>query len=62
MVWMPKELKEAVRPQLEARAQEMGLTDFVDKIGDETVATDSDALMAHLEKVGHPALTLPPLM
>lgn len=62
LVWMPKELKEAMRTRLEARAAEMGLNGFVDKIGDETVATDSDALMAHLEKVEHPVLALEPLM
>jgi len=58
LVWMPKELKEAMRAQLSARAQEMGLNGFVDKIADETIATDSETLMAHLEKVGHPALTM----
>ncbi len=62
LVWMPKELKEAMRHQLEARAEEMGLKDFVDKIADETIATDSEALVAHLEKVEHPVLTLEPLM
>jgi acetyl-CoA synthase len=62
IVWMPKELKEAMREKLEARAKAMGLENFVDKIADETVATDSAALTAFLEKVGHPALNLPPLM
>jgi len=61
LVWVPKELKEAVRPRLEARAEQMGLTDFVDKIGDETIATDAETLVAHLEKVQHPVLTLDPL-
>jgi acetyl-CoA synthase len=58
LVWMPKDLKEAMRAQLSARAQEMGLNGFVDKIADETIAIDSETLMAHLEKVGHPALTM----
>jgi len=62
LVWMPKDLKEAIRPALEARAEAMGMADFVDKIGDETVATDSESLTAHLESVGHPALTMDPLM
>ena len=61
LVWLPKELKEDMRPRLEARAQEMGLEDFVDKIGDETVATDAETLLAHLEKVEHPVLTMDPL-
>ncbi|NIA12456.1 MAG: CO dehydrogenase/CO-methylating acetyl-CoA synthase complex subunit beta [Nitrospiraceae bacterium] len=62
LVWLPKELKEAIRPQLEARAKEMGFENFVDKIADETIATDSDGVMAFLEKVEHPAFTLDPLM
>ncbi|HUU42724.1 MAG TPA: CO dehydrogenase/CO-methylating acetyl-CoA synthase complex subunit beta, partial [Planctomycetota bacterium] len=62
LVWMPKELKEYMRERLEKRAREMGLEGFVDKIADETVATTSDDLLAHLEKVGHPALTMDPLI
>ena len=59
LVWIPKELKESMREQLEARAIATGLPDnFVDMIGDETVATESDALVAHLGDVGHPALTM----
>ena len=41
---------------------EMDLEGFLDKIADETVATDGEALLAHMEKVGHPALTMDPLM
>jgi len=59
---MPKELKEYMRERLEKRADEMGLEGFVDKIADETVATTSEELMAHLEKVAHPALTMDPLI
>jgi len=62
LVWLPKNLKDAIRPRLEARAKEMGLPDLVDKIADETIATDSEKLLEHLQKVGHPALTMPPLM
>jgi acetyl-CoA synthase len=62
LVWMPKELKEAVRPAIERRAKEMGLDGFLDKIADETVATDGEALMAFMEKVDHPARTMEPLM
>lgn len=62
LVWMPKELKEAMRSQLDARAKEMGLENFVDKVADETIATDSEALLAYLEKVQHPVLTMEPLM
>ncbi len=58
LVWMPKELKEAMRNKLQARAEEMGISDFVDKIADETLATDAESLLVHLEKVSHPALTM----
>ena len=62
IVWMPKELKEALADRLKARCKEIGMPDLFDKIADETVATDAAALVAHLGKVGHPALTLPPMM
>jgi acetyl-CoA synthase len=62
LVWMPKELKEAMRAKLEARAKEMGIDDFVDKIADETVTTDAEGLVAHLEKVAHPSLTMEALI
>jgi len=58
LVWMPKELKEAMRERLEARAAELDLDAFVDKIADETNATDSEGLMEHLAKVEHPAMTM----
>ena len=62
LVWMPQELKNAIRPRLEERAKELGLPDLVDKIADETVATDTDTLLAHLQQVSHPALEMEPLM
>lgn len=61
IVWMTKELKDAVLERLKARAQEIGEPDFVDKIADETIATTAEELLAFAEKVGHPALTMPPL-
>ncbi|MFH0750336.1 MAG: acetyl-CoA decarbonylase/synthase complex subunit alpha/beta [Chloroflexota bacterium] len=62
LVWMPQYLKEALRERLKARAIEIGDEGFVDKIADETVATTIDELTAYLERVGHPALTLPSLL
>jgi hypothetical protein len=32
------------------------------KVADETVATDAVSLVQYLEKVGHPVLTMPPLI
>ncbi|HDZ76510.1 MAG TPA: CO dehydrogenase/CO-methylating acetyl-CoA synthase complex subunit beta, partial [Candidatus Omnitrophica bacterium] len=62
LVWMPKELKEMLSEKLKKRSEDIGMPDLIDKIADETVATTSDDLLVHLEKVKHPALTLDPLM
>jgi acetyl-CoA synthase len=62
IVWMPKELKEALADKLKARAKEIGELAFLEKIADETVATESAELMKFLEKVKHPALTMPPMI
>jgi acetyl-CoA synthase len=62
LTWMPRDLKEALRERLEARAVEIGDPGFVDRIADETVATTVDELLAFLEKSGHPALTMPSLL
>ncbi|MGQ9556739.1 MAG: acetyl-CoA decarbonylase/synthase complex subunit alpha/beta, partial [Desulfurispora sp.] len=63
LIWMPKALKEELRPQLEEAAEEAGLgRDFVDKIADETVGVSGDEILPFLEEKGHPALTLPPLL
>ncbi|MDI6771022.1 MAG: acetyl-CoA decarbonylase/synthase complex subunit alpha/beta [bacterium] len=62
LVWMPKEMKDALREKLEVRAKEIGEEGFVDKIADETMATTAEELVAHLERVGHPALRMPALL
>jgi len=61
LIWMPKELKELLGEKLIKRVQEIGEPDLIDKIADETTATTSEELLLFLEKVKHPALTLPPL-
>jgi len=62
LVWMPKELKEALKDRLKKRCEEIGMPDLFDKIADETSATDAAELLQYLEKVGHPALKMDPLM
>ena len=62
LVWMPKELKELLSDKLKARAKEIGISDFLDKIADETVAVSSEELMNFLQKVNHPALEMEPLV
>jgi acetyl-CoA synthase len=61
LVWMPKDLKTAMRERLETRAAQENLSGFVDKIADETVATTSEQLLGFLTQVDHPALKMPPL-
>jgi len=48
VVWMPKDLKDALRPRLEARAKELDLAGFVDKI----VPTADRAKATVMVKVG----------
>ncbi len=63
IVWMPKELKEQVRDNLNKTAKELyGIDNFVDMIGDETIATDPEELVAFLTEKGHPALGMDPMM
>ncbi len=62
LVWMPRELKEALADRLKKRCQEIAEPDLMDKIADETEAVSSEELVQFLEKVKHPALTLPALI
>lgn len=63
IVWMPKDLKDQVADRLNATAKDLyGIDNFVDMIGDETVAEDPETLLAFLEEKGHPALTMEPMM
>ena len=63
IVWMPKELKETVAERLNKTAKELyGIENFTDMIGDETVATDPETLVAFLTEKGHPALAMDPMM
>ena len=63
IVWMPKELKEFVAERLNQTAKELyGIDNFTDMVGDETIATDPEELVAFLTEIGHPALGLDPMM
>jgi len=62
VVWMPKELKELLADRLKKRAQDIGEPDLVDKIADETQATSQEELLVFLEKVNHPALSMPSIL
>ncbi len=62
MVWMPKMLKEELKERIDKRGAEMGVPDLYDKIADETVGITEEEIMPFLEKVGHPALKMDPLV
>ncbi len=62
IVWMPKELKDAVRERLDASAYELyGVENFTDMVADESVCTDDpEQLLNYLSEVGHPVLGMEP--
>ncbi len=62
IVWMTKELKDALSDKLKKCAEEIGEPDFVEKIADETIATTTEELLPYLQKVNHPALSMEPMM
>ena len=62
LVWMPKELKALLGERLKRLAVETGEPDLLDKIADEDIAKTSEELLAFLEKVKHPALSMEPLI
>ncbi len=57
IAWMPKILKEEIRPILERKSKELGVNLF-DLIADEDVCEDSEKLMEFLTEKGHPALEM----
>ncbi len=62
MVWMPKILKEEIKERIDKRAAALGVPDLYDKIADETVGITEEEIMPFLEKVGHPALKMDPIV
>jgi len=62
IVWMSSFLKETMAEELKEAAIRAGDPDLIDKIADERVATTEEEVLAYLEEVGHPALTMEPLM
>lgn len=58
IVWLTTSIKNQLAEALKQRAEEIGDPDFLDKVADETVATDGEQLVAFLTEKGHPALTM----
>ena len=61
VVWMSSVLKQTMAAELQVVAEREGDPDLISKIADETICTDVDGLLAHLETVGHPSLMLDPM-
>jgi acetyl-CoA synthase len=61
VVWMSSFLKQTMAEELKAVVEREGDPDLLDKIADETICTEVDDLLVHLEKMGHPALTMDPM-
>ena len=62
VVWMPKELKELLHEQMQARVDDLGLDGFLDMIADEEIGTSEEEILPFLEEKGHPALTMDPML
>ena len=58
IVWMPKELKEFLREDLDKVGETFGVENFTDMIADESIGIDTASVQAYMQKVNHPALTM----
>jgi acetyl-CoA synthase len=58
IVWMPKELKDFLREDLDKAGKALGIENFTDLVADETIGTDVASVQAYMQKVQHPALTM----
>jgi acetyl-CoA synthase len=58
LVWMPKELKELLAADLNQRFMEQGVPDLMDKIADEIVGHEVEAIRDFMQKISHPALEM----
>ncbi|MBM4457010.1 MAG: CO dehydrogenase/CO-methylating acetyl-CoA synthase complex subunit beta [Chloroflexi bacterium] len=61
VVWMSSVLKQTMADELAEVTAREGDPDLISKIADETICTDTDGLLAHLEATGHPALMMEPM-
>jgi acetyl-CoA synthase len=61
VVWMSSVLKQTMATELHEVAEREGDPELINRIADETVCTDVDGLLAHLEGSAHPALMMDPI-
>ena len=62
IVWMPKALREDIRERLQKEAERLGEPGLIDQIATEEDAQTEDEVLAFLEKAGHPAMALDPMI
>jgi acetyl-CoA decarbonylase/synthase, CODH/ACS complex subunit delta len=58
IIWMPKELKSLLAADFNRRFAEQGVPDLMDRIADETIATEPHSIREFMVKVQHPALQM----
>ncbi len=58
LVWMPKALKEFLKDKIDARGEEMGVSNLSDRIADETVGITEDEILPFLQEKEHPSQTM----
>jgi acetyl-CoA synthase len=58
IAWMPKELKDFLREDLDKAGKALGIENFTDMIADESNGTDIASVQEFMKKVNHPALTM----
>jgi acetyl-CoA synthase len=58
VVWMSSILKETMADELKAVSEKAGVPDLLDRIADERHVTSVEELLAWLEELNHPALTM----
>lgn len=61
LVWLPKELKEALRERLNRRGEEIGIKNFCGMLADETTAGTTEELLEFLREKNHPVLEMEPM-
>ncbi len=62
LAWLPKAMKESMKDVIDRRGQEEGVPDLYEKIATEENATTEEEVMEFMQKVGHPALEMDPMM
>jgi acetyl-CoA synthase len=62
VAWLPKALKESMKDVIDRRGAEDGCPDLYSKIATEEDAVTEEEVLAFMEKVGHPAMTMDPMM